>query len=216
MRESYSNRSDSQMKLLVNGRIWQWGGVAPAHWMAVDDASGLVHSVGVGPPPSLMGDVETVDLQGRLVLPGLHDAHLHAYFMGESAEFLDLTGCDSFKDFADRLCQYDDKYPDKTWIVGFGWEQDRMSPGARYPTRQDLDAVVRDRPVVLHRACWHIAVVNSKALEIAEIAKHTSQAFPRGSIDVDAEGHATGILREAVRPLEISLTLYDLLIFISL
>lgn len=187
------------MKLLVNGRIWQWGGLAPARWMAVDDASGVIHSLGEGDPPSLNGEVETVDLQGRLVLPGLHDAHLHAYFMGESAEFLDLTGCDSFEDFANRLRLYDAKYPDKAWVVGFGWEQDRMSPGARYPTRQDIDAVVRDRPVVLHRACWHIAAVNSKALEIADIAKHTKQAFPRGSIDVDAQGLATGILREAVR-----------------
>jgi predicted amidohydrolase YtcJ len=184
-------------RLFVNGRVWQWGAPAAA-WMLVDDSGAIAQVGGEASPPPADGAVETVDLHGALVLPGLHDSHIHAYYMGESAEFLNLTGCSSFDDFSNRLREYDLKYPDKAWIVGFGWEQDKLSADARYPSRHDLDAVVRGRPVMLHRACWHIAVVNTKALEIAGVdaAQTTPHTVASGTIDVDERG-ATGILREA-------------------
>jgi predicted amidohydrolase YtcJ len=184
-------------KVFVNSKIWQWG-TATAQWMRVDDAGKIVQ-VGSGSPTASSereaAQEEVVDLGGALVLPGLHDAHMHAYFLGESAEFLNLADCSSFDDFSDRLRNYDAMYPQKAWIVGFGWEQDKLS---RYPSRHDLDAVVADRPVILHRACWHIAVANTKALEIAGIDVHSSEphVLASGAIDVDSCG-ATGILREA-------------------
>ncbi|TMW55787.1 hypothetical protein Poli38472_010669 [Pythium oligandrum] len=182
--------------LFTNGKIWQWTGEYAA-WMHVD-ADGTIKQVGAQETP-IPADptAQVVDLDGALVLPGLHDSHIHAYYMGESAEFLNLSGCSSFEDFNERLRQYDAKYPDKSWVVGFGWEQDTLSASARYPSRHDIDAVVRDRPVLLHRACWHIAAVNTKALEIAgvDITKKTHD-LASGTIDVDEQG-ATGILREA-------------------
>ncbi|RLN32429.1 hypothetical protein BBJ28_00002280 [Nothophytophthora sp. Chile5] len=160
------------MKVFVNGKIWQWAASAStsafAQWMTVSDG-GEVLAVGSGVPPAAAADaqVPTEDLHGALVLPGLHDAHMHAFMMGESAEWLDLSGCSSFDDFTTRLRAYDAAYPEKAWIVGVGWAQDELSASARYPSRSDIDAVIKDRPVLLHRACWHIAVVNTKALEIA-------------------------------------------------
>ncbi|TYZ60260.1 hypothetical protein PybrP1_008491 [[Pythium] brassicae (nom. inval.)] len=184
--------------LFANGKIWQWtdpAGHAFADWMLVA-ADGSIKQVGVGAEPS-GPDAAREDLYGALVLPGLHDSHIHAYYMGESDEFLNLTGCASFEDFAARLREYDAAFPDKAWIVGFGWEQDKLSPSARYPSRHDIDAVVRGRPVMLHRACWHIAAVNTKALEIAGIdVAVTAHAVESGSIDTDERG-ATGILRES-------------------
>ncbi|ETI33125.1 hypothetical protein F443_20177 [Phytophthora nicotianae P1569] len=82
------------------------------------------------------------------------------------------------------------------WVVGIGWAQDELSSDARYPSRHDIDAVIRDRPVILHRACWHIAVVNTKALEIAGVDVNAkNHDVKHGAIDVDEKG-ATGILRE--------------------
>ncbi|KAJ0405591.1 hypothetical protein ATCC90586_000368 [Pythium insidiosum] len=189
-------------QLFVNGKIWQWPATpsdarAWASWMLVGD-DGAIAAVGSDTPPSDGTTTTIVDLQGAVVLPGLHDSHIHAYYMGESAEFLNLTGCASFDDLADRLRRYDERYPDKAWIVGFGWEQDKLSPSARYPSRHDLDAVVKGRPVLLHRACWHIAVVNTKAFEVAGIdVTKSSFDVTAGTVDVDEQG-ATGILREAV------------------
>jgi predicted amidohydrolase YtcJ len=194
------------MKAFVNGKIWQWRGPADdythafAEWMLVSDA-GEVLRVGSGdlPAEAVDADVAREDLSGRLVLPGLHDSHIHAYGLGESAEYLDLFGCESFEDLAQRLAAYDARYPDKAWIVGFGWAQDKLSALARYPSRHDIDAVVRDRPVILHRGCWHIAVVNTKALEIAgvDITQTHHEIQGSGAIDVDVNG-VTGILRESV------------------
>eukprot|EP00644_Phytophthora_capsici_P006352 jgi/Phyca11/12067/fgenesh1_pm.PHYCAscaffold_94_\ len=185
------------MRVFVNGKIWQWQSTSSvagelAQWMTVSD-DGDISSVGSGTPPPAD---ETVDLHGALVLPGLHDSHIHVSMVGESAEWLNLAGCRSFEEFAQRLKRYDAQYPDKAWIVGIGWAQDELSISARYPNRHDIDAVIKDRPVILHRACWHIAVVNTKALEIAGVdLAAKSHNVEHGAIDVDEEG-VTGILRE--------------------
>lgn len=185
--------------LFINGKIWQWdldnnGERRWAEWMSVDD-EGNIQSIGSGPLPDNHSPTQIVDLAHALVLPGLHDSHIHAYYMGESAQFLNLTGCASLEEFSDRLRMYDEKFPEKSWIIGFGWEQDKLG---RYPSRHDIDAVVHGRPVLLHRACWHIIVVNTKALEIGGVdSSSKSHELLSGSIDVDELG-ATGILREAV------------------
>lgn len=199
-------RESGGMKTFVNGKIWQWRGGADdyahafAEWMLVSD-EGEILRVGSGalPAEAMAVDVPREDLKGQLVLPGLHDSHIHAYGLGESAEYLDLFGCESFEDFAARLAKYDAQYPDKAWIVGFGWAQDKLSPSARYPSRHDIDAVIKDRPVILHRGCWHIAVVNTKALEIAgvDVTQKHHEIQGSGAIDVDDNG-VTGILRESV------------------
>lgn len=208
-KRSRRTRLATMPKLFVNGKIWQWKEPSDvseerhafAEWMLVSD-EGKILQIGSGTPPSASSDAspapQTENLDGALVLPGLHDSHIHAYYMGESDEFLNLTGCTSFEDFAERLGKYDAAYPEKAWVVGFGWEQDQLSSAARYPSRYDIDAVIKDRPVLLYRACWHIAAVNTKALEIAGIditqKVHTVES---GTIDVDDHG-ATGILRESV------------------
>ncbi|RQM08966.1 hypothetical protein DD237_006630 [Peronospora effusa] len=179
------------MKVFVNGKIWQWAGdnfVANgpfAEWMTVSD-DGRFIDVGIG-KYSHSDDVE--DLHGALVLPGLHDSHIHVSMMGESAEWLDLSGCNSYEDFIERLRRYNAHYSEKSWIVGFGWTQDELSSTAKYPSRYDIDAVIPDRPVLLHRACWHIAVVNTKALEIAGVeVTAKNHDVKHGTIDVDEKG----------------------------
>ncbi|KAL7694006.1 putative metal-dependent hydrolase, composite domain superfamily, amidohydrolase 3 [Plasmopara halstedii] len=179
------------MKKFVNGKIWQWSD-AFAQWMIVSD-DGFIISVGIGEPPPTD---ETEDLHGALVLPGLHDSHIHVSMLGESAEWLDLSGCSSYVEFSERLERYAAHYPEKAWIIGIGWAQDTLSNDARYPNRHEIDAVIRDRPVLLHRACWHIAVANTKALQIAGInVNSTCHDIDHGVIDVDEKG-VTGVLKE--------------------
>ncbi|CAH0519820.1 unnamed protein product [Peronospora belbahrii] len=143
-------------------------------WQWADDNS-VVHET--------FSDWMTVSNDGHFVSIGSGVPH-------DAEEIEDLN------EFAERLRIYDNQYPDKAWVVGYGWAQDDLSSDARYPSRHDIDAVIQNRPVLLHRACWHIAVVNTKALEIAGVElTATSYDCKDGAIDADEEG-VTGIVRE--------------------
>jgi predicted amidohydrolase YtcJ len=203
------------VSLFFNGKIWQWSNDSNlqspedryAHWFTVCD-EGMVHQVGRGSPTDELTSQTTsvIDLHGSLVIPGLHDSHIHAYFLGESSEYLNLTGCKSYDDFIQRLQEYEAKYPKKSWIVGYGWEQDSLSADGRYPSRKDIDDVIKNRPVLLYRACWHIIVVNTKALEVAGVDISQKQwNVESGAVDVDKNG-PTGIFREAVSGYHIPLS----------
>ena len=135
-----------------------------------------------------------VDLAGRVVLPGLMDAHTHLLSHGLLGQRVDLRGVRSEQDAANQVAAYAAAHPAKRWIVGHGWNES-LWPGARSPSRKSLDLAVPDRPVLLSRADGHLVWVNSRALAEAGIGDDTPDP-PGGVIDRDQEGHPTGILRE--------------------
>jgi len=133
-----------------------------------------------------------VDLAGATVLPGLGDAHAHLADIGGRELGFDLTGVESAAALQRRVAERAaaDASP---WIVGSNWIESKWQPAA-FPSRADLDAAVRDRPVYLDRADGHAAVVNSRALEIAGITRDTPDP-PGGQILRDpATGEPTGML----------------------
>ncbi len=136
---------------------------------------------------------ETIDLQGKTVIPGLIDAHLHYSGIGTS-----LLQIDAFwKPKQDILNAVADAYKRSEpgeWIIGRGWNQAAWDP-AVFPTKEDLDAVAPDIPVVLTRVCGHATWVNSKALEIAGITKDTPDPVG-GEIIRDENGEPTGVLTD--------------------
>jgi predicted amidohydrolase YtcJ len=81
------------------------------------------------------------------------------------------------------------------WVSGRGWNHDYFETEKRFPTRYDLDKVSTEHPIVITRACGHVCVVNSRALEIAGITRETSQV-EGGHFDVDDNGEPLGIFRE--------------------
>ncbi|MCW4026593.1 MAG: amidohydrolase [Candidatus Bathyarchaeota archaeon] len=135
-----------------------------------------------------------MDLQGRTVVPGFIDSHVHMLGFGRSLQHLDLRNVKSIEELQSKLRKYARDNPQREWILGGRWDQERFSE-ERYPNRWDLDAAVDERPVFLTRVCGHICVANSKALELAEIGSETKQL--KGIIEKDKEtGEPTGILRE--------------------
>jgi predicted amidohydrolase YtcJ len=93
-----------------------------------------------------------------------------------------------------KLREYANKHPEKSWILGGRWDQEKFVV-RRYPTRWDLDEAVSDRPIFLVRICGHIGVANSKALELAGVTKSTT--VEGGRVDLDAaSGEPNGILLE--------------------
>lgn len=163
----------AQAVLAVDGRIAFVGDLATARAQAPEGT-------------------RAVDLGARTMLPGLTDSHAHLAGIGERELGFDLTGVESLAAMKQRLAEraVADKGP---WIVGANWIESKWKP-AVFPTRQDLDAVVSDRPVVLQRVDGHAVVVNSKALELLGITRETPDP-PGGQILRDpASGEATGLL----------------------
>ena len=114
----------------------------------------------------------TIDGSGRTLLPGLIDAHGHVMGLGHAAVRLDLTGAGSLQELQARLKDYAGANPEARWIVGRGWNQESW-PVKNFPTSADLDAVVKDRPVVLTRVDGHALVANSAAMRAAGVTAAT-------------------------------------------
>ncbi len=139
-------------------------------------------------------DTKTVNLEGRRVLPGLTDSHIHFYEWALFLQGLTLEDATSLNEVLTRVKEAVTQAEPGTWIVGQGWNQDRW-PDPKLPTRFDLDKVAPDNPVILWRTDLHLAWVNSVALETAGITTATPDP-DMGVIDRDEAGQPTGVLRE--------------------
>ena len=145
-------------------------------------------------------DTKVVELEGRLVLPGFQDAHIHPISAGLEARSCDLNGLETVEEYLVVIKQYADAHPDAAWITGGGWLMSAFGPGA-LASRKLLDGVVPDRPVYLSSADGHTVWVNTKALEVAGITKKTPDP-PDGRIDREPKtGDAVGSLQEGASAL---------------
>ncbi len=154
--------------------------------------------VGVGSDREMLAlkgeHTATIDLQGAFAMPGFNDAHTHIASAGEQRLTLDLDNVPSLAVMLAKVKAYAATLPPGEWIEGGGWDHTKWT-GAKLPTRQELDGVSAGHPAFLGRTDGHIALANSAALAAAGITDET--ANPQGGkIDRDAEGHATGMIRE--------------------
>ena len=111
---------------------------------------------------------EIIDAEGKAVFPGFYDAHAHFPSLAEFLGQADLNGSKSFEEVIERLKAYEQKYPEKTWIIGGGWDQN-LWPDKKFPTKDLLDKAFPDKAVFLSRVDYHAAVVNSKTLALNNI-----------------------------------------------
>ena len=138
------------------------------------------------------------DGRGLTMLPGLIDAHGHVMGLGFAALTLDLSGTNSLEEAQGAIKAYAAKYPERRWIVGRGWNQEKWGLG-RFPTSADLDSVVADRPIWLERVDGHAGWANSKAMEIAGVTGATKSP-PGGRVEM-AGSKPSGIFVDAASEL---------------
>ncbi|MEU9852249.1 amidohydrolase [Streptomyces sp. NPDC047974] len=136
---------------------------------------------------------EVVDLAGRLLLPGFQDAHIHAVGGGAELAECDLTESVDVADYLARIRAYAEAHPDREWVTGGGWSMESFAGGL--PTRQLLDSVVPDRPVLLSNRDHHGAWANTRALELAGLTAGTPDPAD-GRIEREADGTPSGMLQE--------------------
>jgi hypothetical protein len=140
---------------------------------------------------------QVVDLGGHFTMPGFNDAHLHLDDAGATKLSVDVTGVKSLDDLRDRVMKKVEQSKAGEWITGSGWDE-TLWPVKVAPTRWDLDEVSSGHPVFLVRIDGHIAVANTRALQLGSV--NLASRDPQGGhIDRNQNGEPTGILRETAQ-----------------
>jgi len=139
-------------------------------------------------------DTEKIDLDGRLVVPGFIDTHIHFYEWALNRQGVKTDDLTCLEELLARVREAADSRPQGHWIIGQGWNETDWTE--RYmPTRETLDRAAPAHPVLLWRCDLHLAAVNSTALSLAGITADTPDP-PEGRIERDTTGEPTGILKE--------------------
>ena len=139
------------------------------------------------------GNTEIINLNGKLVLPGFIDAHVHFISGGNYLTGLNLRNAKSVSHFIEILKEYINKRDDK-WITGGGWDHEQWKE-RKLPNKEMIDPFTPDVPVFIERMDKHIGLANSYALELCKINKNTPDP-PGGEICKDHNGELTGILKD--------------------
>ena len=141
-------------------------------------------------------ETDILDIEGRTVVPGLIDSHIHQFYLGLNLPTVELLDARSISDVQIRIAARAAETPEGEWIIGTsGWHESLLAEG-RMPTRWELDEAAPDNPVIIPRG-GHVVTVNTKALERAGIDDETPD--PVGGVivrDPDS-GEATGVLLES-------------------
>ncbi|MCF2530891.1 amidohydrolase [Yinghuangia soli] len=145
-----------------------------------------------------------VDLRGRMLMPGLHDGHLHVLSGGSGLLGLDFGYAPfTVPQFLDVIARYlagDTAQEPDGWVQGEHWYVQAMQPVGTTVTRKDLDTLPTRRPIVINSTDGHTSLVNSRALALAGITRDTPNP-PTGTIERDASGEPTGILQDGAQRL---------------
>ena len=139
-------------------------------------------------------DTTVMDLEGKTVLPGLIDTHLHVADYGRSLMWLDLTGAKSIVELQQIIKEKTKTLLSGQWIIGQGWNETRFKE-KRAPTAEELDEVAPVNPVILYRETAMICATNTNAIQLAKVTEQTSAPLG-GAIDKNKNGKLLGVFRD--------------------
>lgn len=142
---------------------------------------------------------ETLDLDGAFVMPGFNDSHMHFIHYVKSKLSVDLFGTASLTELLERmrggLARFEPK--DGRWLMGEGWNQELFTDEKRFPTCRDLDQITTEYPILILRSCFHVGVMNSKAMELLKLNRDTA-ARCGVFAELDETGAPNGVIKENV------------------
>ena len=143
-------------------------------------------------------DCEIIDCGGRTVIPGLNDSHMHLLLLGINMREVKTDDVTSIVHLIERCREFIKNNPDsaKNGIHSIGWNQDNFTGEKRMPTKEDLDKISTEIPIVLERICGHILTVNTKALEILGMTEKAPD-IPGGECRTGEDGKPNGIFTES-------------------
>jgi predicted amidohydrolase YtcJ len=191
--------------VFINGRIYTANPSSP--WVKSLAVHGTkIVAIGMTKDlDSLRGpQTQIVNLQGRMAMPGIIDAHMHLPGGSLALDQVALDDAYAIPALIRRIREYAAVHPDRRWLLGRGWIYTTFKPSG-LPTKELLDDIVPDRPVVLDCYDGHSVWVNSRALALAGITRETpdpaSGGRVTGTIVRDPSGEPTGVLKEGAQAL---------------
>ena len=185
------------MKLLHNAHIHTQNPAQPTASAIVIDSERIL---AVGDRSALFAEYPNAkkqDMHGRIILPGLTDAHLHLKHYSLALQKIDCE-VDTQEECLRRVAERVSKSKPGEWILGHGWNQNVWPNG--WPTASELDAIAPNHPVYLTAKSLHAAWANTKAMQMANITAQTPDPH-NGQIQRDSTGYATGVLLETAMEL---------------
>ncbi len=186
--------------VLVHGKVWTENPQQPeAEAVAILGN----HIVGVGLSTEVLKlagpGTKVIELNGRRVVPGFNDAHVHFVDGGTALASVQLRDTPTQKEFRQRIADYAKMQPQGAWILDGNWDHERWTP-AQLPSHELIDDITPENPVFVSRLDGHMALANALAMKLAGVDKNT-QDVPGGVIVRDAGGNPTGIFKDAAQGL---------------
>jgi predicted amidohydrolase YtcJ len=183
-------------QLIVVGKVWTGDPAAPyAEAVGVSDQAILA----VGDSTSLLAlaGPATEVVRGAMIVPGFMDDHTHFFQGGFQLTRVDLRELRTPAEFIRRIAEQAERLPKGEWILGGDWDHEYwLEAGTPLPTREWIDSVTPDHPVLVNRYDSHMALANSLALRLAGVTAATPDVAG-GEVVRDARGEPTGVLRDA-------------------
>src|SRR5438132_6296974 len=182
--------------LIVNARVWTGDKNHPTA-QAVAVLGDRIVAVGSNSDINAWRGLKSglIDAEGKLLLPGFNDAHVHFVSGGLQLDNVQLNDASTSQEFARRIGEQARKTSKGEWILGGDWDETKWTP-AQLPTKELIDPVTPNTPVFVNRYDGHMALANSLALRMAGVSAKTPDP-PGGTIVRDAQGNPTGALKDA-------------------
>ena len=180
-------------KLFINGEIYSMKKEGEK-FQSLGIKDGKITFLGTDEEAKNLSSKELINLKGKMMIPGMADAHLHLYAYCQNLTFVDLSKVHNINEMINLMKEKVKNVKKGDWIKGVNFDQSKWKEN-RFPTLQEMDSISKDNPVIIKRCCLHAVVANSRALEIAGIGKNY-QAGSGGIVELDKNGMPNGILRE--------------------
>ena len=187
-----SANSEQADKIYFNAKIWT-GDPANAWAEAIAIKGNQIVYVGKEYQSVKGNKTELIDLGGKLMLPGFIDNHTHFLSGGYNLSSVDLRKAKTKEEFISILKEFCQKNKNERWVLGGDWDHEVW--GGELPSRKWIDSVTGDHPVFVSRYDGHMALANTKALELAGINKNT-RVPAGGEMPKEKTGEYTGVLKD--------------------
>ena len=180
-------------KLFINGEIYSMKKEGEK-FQSLGVKDGKITFLGTDEEAKNVSSKELIDLKGKMMIPGMADAHLHLYAYCQNLTFVDLSKVHNINEMINLMKEKVKNVKKGDWVKGVNFDQSKWKEN-RFPTLEEMDSISKDNPIIIKRCCLHAVVANSKALKMAGIGKNY-QAGSGGIVELDKNRMPNGILRE--------------------